>query len=117
MADLPSVLKEKGNEIQEFLCDLIRFPSTGCREKEISDYLYRRFSNLVPECEQVPIIPSIEDDPEFSFKVEGTEYGETSNVRVRIPGSGHGRSLILNAHMDVVPPSSTMKNPFGTPCG
>ncbi len=112
LTDLSYVLEEKSIEISEFLCDLIRFPSTGCREKEISDYIYRRFSELVPECEQVPITPSIEDDTEFSFKVEGTEYGETSNVRVCILGSGDGRSVILNAHMDVVPPSSTMKNPY-----
>ena len=113
--DLPSVLKAKSNEIQEFLCDLIRFPSTGGREKGVSDYIYKRFSELVPECEQVFLTPAIEDDPEFSFKVEGTQYGETSNVRVRIPGSPDGKSLIMNAHMDVVPPSRTMKNPFD-PC-
>ncbi len=112
LAHLSSVLKEKESEIREFLCDMIRFPSTGGHEKGVSDYIYKRFSELVPECEQVYLTPSLENDPEFSFKVEGTEYGETSNVRVRIPGSGNGKSLIFNAHMDVVPPSKTMKNPY-----
>ncbi len=112
LANISSILKEKESEIQEFLFDLIRFPSISGHEKEISDYIYERFSEFVPECEQVFLTPSIENDPEFSFKVEGTQYGETSNVRIRIPGSQDGKSLIMNAQMDVVPPSKTMKNAF-----
>lgn len=51
------------------------------------------------------------------FLAEGIEYrlqpveGERSNIIAKLPGTGGGKSLTLNGHLDTVPPYG-MKDPF-----
>jgi acetylornithine deacetylase/succinyl-diaminopimelate desuccinylase len=41
-----------------------------------------------------------------------TVQNDRENVIVHMPGVGKGRSLLLNGHLDTVPPGTSMKNPY-----
>ena len=55
---------------------------------------------------------ALREDEDYSSPVPGIDYEGRSNVRVEVAGSGGGRSLLLNSHLDVVPASPTQKRPF-----
>ncbi|MFB3827247.1 MAG: M20 family metallopeptidase [Bryobacteraceae bacterium] len=98
-------------ETREFLCDLIRFPSLPGREQEAVAYAARRFGEL-GEIERVPLSNALRQDPDYSSPVPDLEYEGRCNLRFRLPGSGGGRSLLFNTHLDVVPPSRGQERPF-----
>ena len=98
-------------ETEQFLCELIRFPSLPGQEKEAADCAAARFAE-VGEVERVPLSNSLRDDEDYSSPVPGIEYEGRSNVRVRVAGTGGGRSLLFNSHLDVVPASQGQLHPF-----
>ena len=87
------------------LRDLVRVPSeTGAdAEHELTDRLAQMMGGLGFEIDhwQVPL-EATRDDPEFP----GMEAprSEAWGLVARLPGRGDGPSLMLNAHVDVVPP-------------
>jgi len=89
---------------EQFLCDLIRFPSLPGKEQQAVDCAAQRFAE-VGEVERVPLSNALREDEDYSDPVQGIEYEGRSNLRVRVPGTGGGRSLLFNTHLDVVPPS------------
>ena len=97
------VLQARAEEAREFLCDLIRFPSTQGQEAEVQGFTRERFAGLALEAELVPIPEDITQDPEYTRSDGQQPYAGRANLVVRIPGEGGGRSLILNTHNDVVP--------------
>ena len=98
-------------ETQEFLCDLMRFPSTPGQEAEAMEYIASRFAEFA-EVECIALSNTLRDDENFADPIPGIEYDERMNVRVRIPGSGGGKSLLFNTHIDVVPPSQGQLDPW-----
>jgi len=91
-------------ETVNFLCDLIRFPSLPGHEQGAVDCAAARFA-AVADVERVPLTDSLHDDEDYSDPVPGIKYGGRSNLRLRVPGLGGGRSLLFNTHLDVVPAS------------
>ncbi|MCK4276546.1 MAG: M20/M25/M40 family metallo-hydrolase, partial [Phycisphaerae bacterium] len=51
-------------------------------------------------------------DKDFSDPIDGIEYVGRSNVRVALGGGGGGRSLLLNTHVDAIPPGELQDRPF-----
>jgi len=95
----------------EFLCDLIRFPSLPGDEQAAVDYAARRFAE-VGEVERIPLTNALRTDEDYADSVRGLEYEGRSNLRVRVAGTGGGRSVLFNTHLDVVPPSHGQEQPF-----
>jgi acetylornithine deacetylase len=95
----------------EFLCDLIRFPSLPGKEQGAVDYAARRFAE-VGEVERIPLTNALRTDEDYADPVRGLEYEGRSNLRVRVAGTGGGRSVLFNTHLDVVPPSHGQEQPF-----
>ena len=93
-------------QTQDFLAEMIRCPSTQGHEQDCQALVAERFSELGLEVEQVPIPDSLVSDPEYTQGEHQTSYAGRHNVLVNVPGAGGGRSLILNAHTDVVPADS-----------
>jgi len=93
------------------LSDLIAFPSTVGNEGPAMRYMHERMSEVADEVEFVEVTEAIKDDPDYSYPVV-TQYGDRPNVRAVRKGTGGGRSVILNTHLDVVPPSSGHVDPF-----
>jgi len=51
------------------------------------------------------------EEHDLSYKLQEVD-GERSNIIVRLPGTGSGRSLALNGHLDTVPPYNMNFDPF-----
>jgi acetylornithine deacetylase len=96
---------------EQFLCDLIRFPSLPGKEQQAADFAAQRFAE-VGEVERIPLLNALREDVDYSDPVQGIEYEGRSNLRVRVPGTGGGRSLLFNTHLDVVPPSPGQDHAF-----
>ena len=112
MPSITTYLQSQKSEITQVLSDLVAFPSTAGNEKPVAEYLHSKMSAFCDECDFIANDNSLKDDPDYSSPVKGLDYSDRPNVRVAIKGSGGGRSLLMNTHMDVVPPSSMQENPF-----
>ena len=88
---------------RDLLCDLIRFPSVSGQEGPVIDYLRQRCGELSGAAELVPMPADITGDPDYSFGDAPFDYADRANLVFRRPGAGGGRSLVISAHVDVVP--------------
>ncbi len=96
----------------EILSQLILFPSTRGNEQDISRFLKSRIESYVDRAELVPLPDTLQDDPDYSFRLEDFSYKGTANLRLRIKGSGAGKSIVFNTHLDVVPPTVGQESAF-----
>jgi acetylornithine deacetylase len=101
---LPSTLR--------FLSELISFPSTSGKEHELMCWAEEAFEELGVEVARVPLSDEIREDEDYSSPIPDIRYDGRFNLRLRLTGSGTGRSLLLNTHTDVVPPSRGQQKPF-----
>jgi acetylornithine deacetylase len=99
-------------EAVDFLEQLIRFPSLSGQEEAVIQFMYEAFLPLADEVEFVPLSDDLLDDPEYSSPIPDIQYDGRHYLRLKIHGTDSGRSIIFNAHADVVPPSSKEKNQF-----
>lgn len=81
-------------------------------EGPASRYVYAKIKSLVDQCELVSIDDSIMQDPDYAFPLPGFSYKDTPNVECVIKGNGGGPTIVLNAHLDVVPPSEGQVDAF-----
>jgi acetylornithine deacetylase len=87
----------------DFLSDLIRCASLRGQEAEVQNLVEAALRGRGYEVERQPLDPSlIGRHPAFSPAT--VSYADFWNViGIRKPTAEHGRSLILNAHVDIVP--------------
>jgi acetylornithine deacetylase len=100
------------DEMTTFFDKLIRFESVSSYEGPAMEWLYHQFKDISDECELVPIPEDIMKDPDYSFRVDDRPYKGRCNVRVVLKGDGTGKSVIINDHIDVAPPSVDHIRPF-----
>ena len=89
--------------LKKFMEDLIGFQSVQGKEEPIQSYLLSKFKGLGLKAEFIPIDNKIKDDPEYTFSEKALDYDGRYNLIITKKGSSNGRSIILNAHSDVVP--------------
>jgi len=99
-------------ETTEFLDRLVRFESLPGYEGPAVEWTYRKFEGLAEVCEKVPVPEDIVNDPEYQFRLDDRPYDDRPNIRIMRRGDGTGKSVIFNAHIDVVPPSVDHERPF-----
>jgi len=97
---------------QALLADLIAIPSPPGQEQEALARVEAAFRELGVAVERVPMTNALKDDADYSSPVPDIEYDGRFNLRVRLPGSGSGPRLLLNTHIDAVPPSQGQADPF-----
>jgi acetylornithine deacetylase len=100
-------LDEHQREIVTDLVDLVRIPSVSgtAEENEIQHVLARRLSDfgLEVDCWEIALPETLAGEDFPGVEVDRTEgWGTVGRLAGR--GAGSGRSLMLNAHVDVVPP-------------
>ncbi len=95
-----------------FLMRLVQFESLSGYEGPAMEWLYDEFKDISDECEMIPVSEDIVNDPDYAFRIKNRPYEGRPNVRAVLKGDGTGKSVIFNAHVDVVPPSKGQKRPF-----
>ncbi|MCE5248740.1 M20/M25/M40 family metallo-hydrolase [bacterium] len=100
------------DETTAFLDRLVRFESTPGYEGPAMECLYGQFKDLADVCEKVPVPEDIIHDPDYAFRIDERPYEGRPNLRVVLKGDGAGKSVVFNAHVDVVPPSAGHERPF-----
>ncbi|MDW5597518.1 ArgE/DapE family deacylase [Conexibacter stalactiti] len=104
-ADIGAAVAAERGWMEELLVRLVEAPTTLGDEEPGQAIMAAAFADCGLEPISVPLdADALRADPghsPFSWSVEGKR-----NVVARWKGSGGGRSLILNGHVDVVPPAS-----------
>ena len=100
-------------EVTSFLCDLIRFPSTRGSEGPVNSFIYDRTKDLVSHAELMQVPESFKRHKDYKWFIDDLSYENTRNVRLKLGGGDpSARSLVLNAHSDVVPASRNQVGAF-----
>lgn len=111
-ADLHALVAQELPAAEKLLCDLIRQPSTSGLEHEAMLLLDKAFRGLDAAVEQVPLSDSLRNDPDYSDPIPDIRYNGRFNLRIARKGRGRGKTLLLNSHTDVVPPSVDQPDPW-----
>jgi len=99
--------------VTQFLTGLLAIPSESGDERRAQEYLLAQFQQIEGlACICEPVHNSIKEDPEYSFPVRDLDYTGRGNLIVRKKGQAGGRTLSLNTHVDVVPPSAGQARPY-----
>jgi acetylornithine deacetylase len=109
---LPDFSGSLNEALKTLLSGLISIPSTRGEEGAVNRFLFEKLNGLVDEIELCNIDDSIMKDPDYSFPLQGHSYKNTPNLYARIKGSGGGKSVVFNTHVDVVPPSVGQQDPY-----
>lgn len=99
-------------DARAFLCDIMKYPSTSGQEHELMLFLERKFQELNNEVGRVALYDDIINDPDYCNPVPDIKYDGRFNLKVSKKGKGQGKTLLFNAHTDVVPPSEGMTDPW-----
>ena len=102
-------------ELIDFARSLVRIPSVSGSEQAAQRTIAAKYESLGLA---VDIVPSVREelDTHPAFCDDAIPFVDRLNVVARWRGNGGGRSLILNGHMDVVPPGDLAKwtrDPWG----
>jgi acetylornithine deacetylase len=111
LPEIRAAVRALDHTTEQFLCDLIRFPSLPGEEMQAMEYAAQRFAEI-GEVERIPLTNALREDDDYADPVRGIEYEGRSNLRVRVAGMEGGRSLLFNTHLDVVPPSQGQDHAF-----
>jgi len=95
-----------------FLDKLTRFKSVSGYEGPAMKWIYEQFEGLADICELIPVPEEIVKDPDYGFRIDERPYEGRPNLRVVLKGDGTGKSVIFNAHVDVVPQSKGQERPY-----
>ncbi len=100
-----AAIEEHAEKAREFLTDLIQIQSVSGEETEAVRFCLGKFAQAGGECKLISLSDELKNDPEYSHPAQPVSYNGRSNLSVCKPGTGGGRSLILQTHIDTVPAS------------
>ena len=99
--------KEQEEWITNILCQMVQIPSESGHEQDMEAYLAQQLEKLGVPYERCPVPASITEDPDYSDPVPGLVYNGRGNIEAVCAGwDPQGEKVVLNSHMDVVPPSA-----------
>lgn len=88
---------------RQWLMEMIGYPSTQGNETGVQEYIKGLFDTVGFPAQYREIPEDIINDPEYSHSDNEQPYEGRYNLVACRPGAGHGRSLIVQSHADVVP--------------
>src|ERR1051326_7614986 len=99
-------LTPRASAWRDLLCELIRIPSLF----EAEQPLVARVAQHIHELGAAPV--RVRHDPRRLGQLAAAQapisgVADRFSLVVRVPGAGAGRSMIVNAHLDTVPPGDT----------
>ena len=101
--DIERVVGEAADDALRFLTGMMAFESVQGSEQDVQALARETFAGLGLEADLVAIPEDITGDPEYTQSPTQQPYPGRENLIVRRPGTGGGKSLLLNSHTDVVP--------------
>ncbi len=110
--NIRQVIQREMRGTERFLTELIRIPSASGQEQQAMQFLHEQFRQLDVGVEKREMSDAILKDPDYSTPVPDLKYNGRYNLRIVRQGRGDGKSLLLNTHVDVVPPSEGMQDPW-----
>ena len=110
-SDICSFIDSRSRETIDLLSALIRFRSTAGNEQPVQEYLARHIADLGFDPRLVPIHPNIEADEDYTTVPGHKGYEGRTNLVFTVPGTGGGRSIILNSHVDTIPAPDELLQP------
>lgn len=99
-------------ETIDFLKALIRIPSVRGNEGPAALMVCEAFMPYVDKAQLIDISDSIIHDPDYAFPLPNFTYEGNKNLECILRGEGNGKTIVFNAHLDVVPASAGQKNAF-----
>ncbi|HHW10264.1 MAG TPA: M20/M25/M40 family metallo-hydrolase [Firmicutes bacterium] len=104
-------LESKRRWVEEMLCDLIAIPSLPGQEGAAMRYMEQRMKEIPGRVEEIALSDKIKEDPDYSSPIEDLTYEGRANLLVKQDGT-KGKTVILNTHLDTVPPSPGQDKAF-----
>lgn len=100
---LDAAVDERRGDVEAYLSALVRTPSVLGAERPAQLLIARRLkaAGLQPSLVDVPVARAAADP---SWAPVDRSYAGRPNVIATVPGTGGGRSLVINGHVDVVSP-------------
>ena len=98
-------------DARALLSTLIATPSLPGQESAAMEAAAEAFAKIA-DVERVPMTNALRDDRDYSDPVGDIDYDGRWNLRATAPGSGGGRKLLLNTHLDTVPPAQGQEDPY-----
>ena len=99
---LETAIDERRDELVALVADLVRRPSELGHEAEAQAFVHGHLADSGLEAASWDLDDTIHEQPNSGQS--GVPFAGRPNVTARRRGSGDGRSLILNGHIDVVSP-------------
>lgn len=109
--DIREAVGKRLEDAQKLLCELIATPSLSGDESAATEIAVDAFSKIA-EVRRVEMTNALRDDEDYSDPIPDIDYTDRSNLRIAVPGAGGGRGLVLNTHLDIVPPSQGQEAPY-----
>jgi acetylornithine deacetylase len=98
-----SYIQSRREWARDLLCRLIAFRSTTGAEGDVQERLRGVLSIAGFPAELAPVHQDIVEDADYTRVPGHKSYQGRPNILVNLPGSGGGKSAIVNSHTDVVP--------------
>jgi acetylornithine deacetylase len=109
---LSNIVNSWLGEIIDLLMALARFKTVVGEEQQAQEWLAGRIADFGFEPKLVPILEGVISDPDYTPVPHHRGYDGRTNLMFVVPGTGGGRSIILNSHIDVVPGPDELFEPY-----
>ena len=96
---------------EKFLCDLVATPSLPGQESAAMELVAQAFAQIA-DVTALPLSNDLRKDRDYCDPISDIDYQGRSNLRAVVAGAGGGKNLLLNTHIDTVPPSQGQDRPF-----
>ncbi len=108
ISNIEALIANRSEAAVDLLARLISFPSTVGNEHDVQEFLAQHVRTLGFDATLMPIHADIESDEDYTLVPDHKGYEGRSNLVFTVPGTGGGKSIILNTHLDVVPAPDDM---------
>ena len=99
---ISATLESNTDDLISFVQEIVRTPSLANEEQDVQEIFHNKLISLDMESRILPVnFNDLEHHP--AFNDDGFSPDSRVNVTAIWNGSGSGKSLILNGHVDVVP--------------